>query len=219
MTKDSAPPCGLYIKVSAATSFQDNLTAIRQAAFVINRSSYDRNMHIIEIAAEDTADDEFTSGLVQLVQSQGLVAILRGPVELAKKYNADGVILADAGQIDLARRELGDEKIIGLSCQLGRSEVEAALGKGFDYIIIGDHARTGHSDPELISWWAGRTEDPCVAGGDITNDDAALYVRAGAAFVDCTGYLLNHEKGVTQATSNMLYAIELAAESKTAALH
>ena len=210
MTKDTAPPCGLYLKLAASMPTENALRFIRQAAFVINRSAYEQNMHAFEIDPSGAADD-LTATLVQLIQAQGLVAILRSPAQLAQDLGADGVILTDASQIAEARRILGDEKIIGLSCELGRTEAEAALALDIDYVIL--------ADPALIGWWAGQSEHPCVATGSITNDTTAHYVRAGAGFIECSNYVWTHEKGTIQAITDMLYAIDLAAESKKAALN
>ena len=210
MTKDTAPPCGLYLKLETSTPAEDALRFIRQIAFVINRSAYEQNMHIIEITPSGPAD-ELIAGYVQLTQAQGLIAIVRGSAQLAHDLGADGVILTDASLIDEARRLLGDTKIIGLSCELGRAEAEAALKFDLDYVIL--------ADPALISWWAAHSDDPCVATGNITNDTTAHYVRAGAGFIDASKYVWNHEKGIIQAVTDMLYAIDLAAESKKSALN
>lgn len=218
MPKHSAPPCGLYLKLPPDGTFEILLAGIRNAAFVINRSAYEQNMHIVEVDADAALDPVSQTGLVHLIKSLGLVAIVRGTVAQAKLFQADGVLLRDPARLAAARAELDDDKIIGLSCPLGRSEAETALKAGIDYVIFGDHEKNP-VDPQLISWWAGVTEDPCVAGGAITNDMAGPYVRAGAAFIDCSDYVWQHPKGVLQGVTDMLYAIDLAAEKKSLVLN
>ncbi len=51
----------------------------------------------------------------------------------------------------------------------------------------------------------------CVASDPhMTNDTCGALVRAGADFIEAGPYIRGHEKGVMQATVNMLHAIDLA---------
>lgn len=208
---DSLPQSGVYIRISAESDPEKTLQQIRQIAMVINRSSYGKNMHVIEISFGN-ADKDQAAKLITLVKSLGIVVILRGPLELAKELAADGIILSDKAQIAQARELLGEDGIIGVGCDLGRPEAELILKENVDYVLFGDTNRQALPALDLLLWWSSVTEISSVAGGPVTNDDAKALVRTGATFLDCTDYVLQHPQGVLQAMSNMLYAIDLAAQ-------
>ncbi len=208
--KKGSIPCGLYIRIDAGAEMDANLTLMRQAAFVINRSEYEKNMHVIEITDHDRKEE--AAALVQLAKMEGMVAIVRGDYIRAAELDADGVLLDDAVKFEEARRGLGEDKIIGLVCGIDKEKAEQALALKADYVAFGLH---GHALPpvHLFEWWSVRTQIPALALGPITNDDAGSFVRAGAGFLEATDYIKTQEKGVMQGTVNMLYAIDLAAES------
>lgn len=208
--KKGSIPCGLYIRIDTASEMDVNLTLMRQAAFVINRSEYEKNMHVIEIT--DNEGKEEAAALVQLAKMEGMVAIVRGDYIRAAELDADGVLLEDAAKFEEARRGLGEDKIIGVICGIDKARAEHAMALKADYVAFGLH---GHALPPvyLFEWWAVRTQIPALALGPVTNDDVGSFVRAGAGFLDATDYIKTQEKGVMQGTVNMLYAIDLAAES------
>ena len=49
--KQGSPPCGLYFRIGADPDMQATIAALRQAGLVINRSSYERNMHAIPLTS------------------------------------------------------------------------------------------------------------------------------------------------------------------------
>jgi thiamine monophosphate synthase len=207
-----APPCGLYLCIAENPDMDRILPALRQAAMVINRSAFDRNMHVVELAVGQEGKQEGrdkTEALVQLVKKEGLVAIIKGDAQAAKDMQADGVLLADPAAIAPARALLGDEAIIGLACGQDKALAQKAHERGADYVGFGD-AQSFASIP-LLNWWSTLSPAPALASGNLTNDDAAAYIAAGATFLDCSDYIWNHPKSVMQGTVNMLYAIELAA--------
>lgn len=208
--KKGSNPCGLYIRINADGEMDGNLTLLRQLAFVINRSAYEKNMHVIEIT--EGYDQEKAGALVQLVKMEGMVAVVKGSAQRAADLDADGVLLDDAALIADARAVLGEEKIIGLVCRVDRAKARQAVDMKADYVVFG---LEGQALPpiSLFQWWSVLTEMPAVACGPISNDDTAELVRAGASFLDATDYIKNQEKGVMQGTINMLYAIDLAMES------
>ena len=221
MTKDvkqGAPACGLYLRIADDKPFEAAFRDLREAAFVINRSSYEKNLHVLEVGG-DPMDVESTDRLRALVlggKQNGLVVIVRGYAGLAFASEADGVLLDKAEDIANAREVLGPDAIIGLRCGLSRQTADRALDQGADYISFASGGRGDVLPPEsLISWWSVKSELPALVEGNITNDDCGRYVRAGATFVEATDYVWKHPQGIKQATIDMLYAIDLAAQAQT----
>lgn len=215
---ESIPQTGVYIRISADSEPEQTLQKIRQIAMVVNRSSYDKNMHVIEIASGN-ASKEHVLTLINLVKSLGIVAILRGPLDIVTEIGADGILLSDLTQLAKAREVIGEEGIVGVSCDLGRSEAELIARQNVDYILFGDAKRQALPPPDLLLWWSSSTDISSVAGGPITNDNAKPLVQAGATFLDCTSYVLDHPKGVLQAMSNILHAIDLAAQPSPSSIN
>lgn len=217
-TKKGAPACGLYLRIVDDRPFEEAFAALREAAFVINRSAYEKNLHVLEVGG-DPADADSVDRLNALVlagKHDGLVVIVRGHAALASQAGADGVLLDNPEDIAPARELLGPDAIIGLRCGLSRHTAENAMGAGVDYVSFASGGRGDVLPPEsLILWWGARSEIPALIEGHLTNDDCARYVHAGATFLEGTDYVWNHPQGIKQGTVDMLYAIELALNSQS----
>ncbi len=216
--KAGAPQAGLYLRIADDKPFEEAFREMREAAFVINRSAYEKNLHVLEVGG-DPLDVDSTDRLKALVlggQQNGLVVIVRGDAGLAFAVEADGVLLDKPEDVVSARAVMGEDAIIGLRCGLSRHAAEAAAANAVvDYISF-SAAATHILPPEtLIGWWGAHSEMPALVEGKFTNDDCGRYVRAGATFIDASDYVWNHPKGIKQGTVDMLYAIELAMESQS----
>ena len=116
--------------------------------------------------------------------------IVNDDVALAKRLKADGVHLGQGdGDVREAREELGRDVQIGVTCHASRHLAMEAGEAGADYVAFGSFfpSETKVSDhrpePELLEWWSGLFEIPCVAIGGITPDNCVPLVKAGADFL------------------------------------
>jgi thiamine-phosphate pyrophosphorylase len=72
---------------------------------------------------------------------------------------------------------------------------------GADYVAFGAFFPTTtktvehRPDPEILTWWQGLFELPCVAIGGITPDNAPALIDAGADFLAVSGAVWNHADG------------------------
>lgn len=124
------------------------------------------------------------------VQAAGCAFILNDRPDLAAALGADGV---HVGQQDApyaeARRLLGPERIVGVTCHNSRHLAMQAGEAGADYVAFGAFHPTVTKDaptraePELLSWWQELFEIPCVAIGGIQVAHAAALAAAGADFL------------------------------------
>ena len=212
---ETLPPCGLYLRIEASPDLSLVVPSIREAAFVMNRSDYEQNMHIMEIDAHKVARPEVIEGMVQLIKDQGLVALIRGDAQMALDINADGVLTHSLEEMKAARALLAEDKIVGMTCPFDRDLAAQALEAGADYVLFNDPVAPTMPNVGFFNWWSTLTDVPAVAQGAITNDNASVFVKAGATFLDCSDYVWNHADGIKQGVVNMLYAIDLAAEKAT----
>jgi thiamine-phosphate pyrophosphorylase len=120
--------------------------------------------------------------------------IVNDLVALAKRLGADGVHLGQGdGEVREARATLGREAQIGVTCHASRHLAMEAGEAGADYVAFGSFfpsetkASEHRPEPELLEWWSGLFEIPCVAIGGITPANCAPLVKAGADFLAVSG--------------------------------
>ena len=124
--------------------------------------------------------------------------IVNDSVALAKRLGADGVHLgqddlARDGGMAAARAALGRAAQIGVTCHASRHLAMDAGEAGADYVAFGAFYPTTtkavehFAEPEILTWWQGLFELPCVAIGGITPGNCAPLVRAGADFLAVSG--------------------------------
>ncbi|MEP5939141.1 MAG: thiamine phosphate synthase [Erythrobacter sp.] len=120
--------------------------------------------------------------------------IVNDSIPLAKRLKADGVHLGQKdGSPKEAREELGREAQIGVTCHASKHFAMEAGEAGADYVAFGAFfpsttKQTEHqAELELLEWWSGLFEIPCVAIGGITPDNCAALVSSGADFLAVSG--------------------------------
>lgn len=128
--------------------------------------------------------------------------IVNDDVALAKRLGADGVHLGQGdGDPREARRLLGPNAQIGVTCHASRHLAMEAGDAGADYVAFGAFFPTTtkavehHAEPEILQWWQGLFELPCVAIGGITPGNAAILIEAGADFLAVSGAVWNDSDG------------------------
>jgi thiamine-phosphate pyrophosphorylase len=128
--------------------------------------------------------------LLEVCRARDVAFIVNDSIALAKRLKADGVHLGQQdGDVREAREELGREAQIGVTCHASRHLALEAGEAGADYVAFGAFFPSGtkasehRPEPELLTWWQGLMEIPCVAIGGITPDNCAPLVEAGADFL------------------------------------
>jgi len=128
--------------------------------------------------------------------------IVNDDIALAKRLNADGLHLGQGdGNPRDARRELGANAQIGVTCHDSRHLAMEAGEAGADYVAFGAFFPTTtktvehHPEPEILTWWQGLFELPCVAIGGITVDNARTLIDAGADFLAVSNGVWGHPDG------------------------
>jgi thiamine-phosphate pyrophosphorylase len=154
---------------------------------------------------KDVPDDEVLRAgerLMPIVQRAGVAFIVNDRPDLAKKLGADGVHVGqeDASYAE-ARRILGADKIVGVTCHNSRHLAMQAAEAGADYVAFGAFYPTAtkeaktRAEPEILTWWQELMEAPCVAIGGITVENARPLVEAGADFLAVASGVWDHPQG------------------------
>jgi thiamine-phosphate pyrophosphorylase len=190
--------CRLYLVTPPALepeSFADTLRAALDGGDVA----------CLQLRLKDVSDDEIrraTDVLMPVCVAQDVAFIINDRPDLAAEMGADGVHI---GQEDWdykdARRLVGDDAIVGVTCHDSRHLAITAAEAGADYVAFGAFFPTGTKEPktraevEILQWWSEMMEAPCVAIGGITVENCAPLVRAGADFLAVVGGVWNFAEG------------------------
>lgn len=211
-----APTCGLYVVTPPGFTPEDIMPKFRHLFYVANRSGYEKNMHVVEVAHEAGVPEfpERAGPVIALARGAGFVTIIRGKGEaaarIAQVVEADGVLLDELDDIAPVRALLGPDAIIGLRCGLSPERADEARAAGADYVSFGYPDRSQLPPEDIVKLWAWSADTPVLVEGPLTNDDIDDFVKAGATFFDAGHYIFGHAEGIMQGTVNMLYAIDLA---------
>ncbi|MBK3777714.1 thiamine phosphate synthase [Azospirillum brasilense] len=159
----------------------------------------------VQLRLKDCSDDAVRracDALRPIAQERGVAFILNDHPELARETGCDGV---HVGQQDTsyaqARRIVGNDAIVGVTCHDSRHLAMEAGEAGADYVAFGAFFPTTTKDaafkaePELLRWWSELMEVPCVAIGGITQENCGPLVSAGADFLAVVGAVWNHPDG------------------------
>jgi thiamine-phosphate pyrophosphorylase len=151
-------------------------------------------------------DDDALARIVDVLrppaQRRGVAVLLNDNPQLAFETGCDGVHI---GQEDApfaeARKALGPNGIIGVTCHDSRHLAMEAGDMGADYVAFGAFFPTATkdatttADPELLRWWSELFTVQCVAIGGITVDNCRPLVEAGTDFLAVSGGVWNHPEG------------------------
>ena len=143
----------------------------------------------------------FAEPLQAICAEREVTFIVNDSVSLAKRLGADGVHLGQSdGDVKEARKLLGRDAQIGVTCHNSRHLAMEAGEAGADYVAFGAFYLTAtkdvehHAEPEILTWWQSLFELPCVAIGGITPENCGVLVKAGADFLAVSGAVWNGDE-------------------------
>lgn len=176
-----------------------------------------------QLRLKDVSDNEIRTAieiLQPIVQERNVAFILNDRPDLAREYNCDGVHIGmEDMPIEQARKIIGNDLQLGVSCYDSRDMAMKAGEKGADYIAYGAFFPSPTKDTEirtpidLLKWWSELMELPVVAIGGITAQNCQPLVKAGADFLAVISAIWNHPKGPASGVQDMLQAIQEAQNS------
>lgn len=191
------PPCQLYL--ISPSRIGDDFVDILRAAFDGGAVA------AFQLRLKDVDEDAIARAadpLQRLCAEREVAFIINDSMMLAKRLGADGVHLGQGdGDAREARKLLGSDAQIGVTCHDSRHLAMDAGEAGADYVAFGafypttTKETTHRPDPSILSWWTTLFEIPSVAIGGITAANAAPLVAAGADFLAVSGAVWAHEGG------------------------
>ncbi|MDX9859555.1 MAG: thiamine phosphate synthase [Rhodospirillales bacterium] len=208
--------CRLYLVTPPRVALPDFAEALSAAVDA-------DDVACLQIRLKDSDDDEIRRAaavLVPIAQARGVAVLMNDRPDLAAELGCDGVHI---GQEDAtyaeARRAVGADGIVGVTCHNSRHLAIEAGDAGADYVAFGAFFPTGTkiaktaAEPDILEWWSDIATLPCVAIGGITVENCPALVRAGADFLAVVGGVWNHPDGPAAAVRAFNRAIAEAAST------
>ena len=156
--------------------------------------------------AEDDAIIAAAKTLMPVCHGFDVAFILNDRPDLAKMLGCDGVHVGeDDTDYETARRIVGAEAIVGVSCYDSRHRAMELAEAGADYVAFGAFYPTETKiaktrvEPDILEIWSTVTTVPCVAIGGITPENAGPLVTAGADFLAVSSGVWAHPQGAAAA--------------------
>jgi thiamine-phosphate pyrophosphorylase len=203
--------CRLYLvtpSVLDPAPFRDQLAAALDGGDVA----------CLQLRLKDVPDDEIRraiDALMPVAVERDVAFILNDRPDLARECGCDGV---HVGQKDApyaeARRVVGPEAIVGVTCHDSRHFAIVAAEAGADYVAFGafypTKTKPSHyrPQPELLAWWSETMTVPVVAIGGITPENCGPLVRAGADFIAVVSAVWECPEGPGSAVRQFNLAIQ-----------
>lgn len=194
-----APTCRLYLITPSALPDLDRFGGELEAALDAG------DVAALQIRLKNVADAEIVravEALAPLAQNRGVAVILNDRPDLARSLGCDGVHVGQQdATYDEARRAVGRDAMIGVTCHDSRHLAMEAAEAGADYVAFGAFFPTTtkvaptRADPELLNIWQETMATPCVAIGGVTVATARELARAGADFLAVSAGVWAHPEG------------------------
>jgi thiamine-phosphate pyrophosphorylase len=171
----------------------------------------------VQLRLKDCSEDDIRRAcdvLRPIAQEREVAFILNDHPQLAHELGCDGVHVGQSDTpYDKARKIVGKDAIVGVTCNDSRHLAMVAAEAGADYVAFGAFFPTSTKIPdamagvELLQWWAEMMEVPCVAIGGITQANCKPLVQAGADFLAVVSAVWDYPDGPAAAVKAFNTAI------------
>jgi len=219
----SSPVCRLYLitppRIDDLAGFGRTLSGALEGGDVA----------ALQLRLKDVSDDTIAAAvaaLLPIAQRQDVALILNDRPDLAARLGCDGVHVGqEDASYEEARRLIGPDRIVGVTCHDSRHLAMEAAEAGADYVAFGAFFETStkeaptRAEPEILAIWQEGMQTPCVAIGGITVDNCRALVSAGADFIAVSSGVWAYPEGPAAAIAafNAEIAASLVERGKTPA--
>lgn len=180
----------------------------------------------LQLRLKQASDREIAlaAGLIRsLLRGRNIPLILNDRPDLAVELGCDGVHIGqDDAPYDEARRWVGPDAIVGVTCHDSRHLAMEAAEAGADYVAFGAFFPTAtksaktRAEPEILEIWQETMLIPCVAIGGVTPANCRPLVAAGADFIAASSAVWTHPDGPGAAVAAFNAAIADVLEKRAA---
>ncbi|HEX3954750.1 MAG TPA: thiamine phosphate synthase [Stellaceae bacterium] len=151
---------------------------------------------------DDATVRQATRILQPIARQHDVAFIMNDRPDLAAELDCDGVHVGEEdAPYEEARRLLGANRIVGVTCGDSRHRAVVAAEAGADYVAFGAFFPSGtkaakhRAQPQVLADWSQTTVVPCVAIGGITQENCQPLVEAGADFLAVIASVWSYPQG------------------------
>ncbi len=205
------PLCRLYLITPPAIADMDAF------AGRLSEAIEGGDVGALQVRLKSASDAEIVEAVRRLgptCRRNDVALILNDRPDLAARLDCDGVHVGQSDMaLDDARRAVGRDRIVGVTCHDSRHLAMEAAEDGADYVAFGaffpttTKETTARPDPEILEIWQETMVIPCVAIGGITPEICEPLVTAGADFIAVSAGVWDHPGGPAAATQSFEVAI------------
>lgn len=117
-----------------------------------------------------------------IAENLNVACFLKDDYGSAVQLGLDGAVVTNLRDIDQARKQLGDNAVIGAWIRVSRHDAMLAGEAGADYVIVGSPIETITAELlDFVTWWQDVTVLPVAIA--CAPDAANIGIQAGADFV------------------------------------
>jgi len=191
--------CRLYLITPPVIDDAKAFAALLEQAFDAG------DVAAIQVRLKDVSEAhlaEVTKAVLAVGHDYEVAVLLNDSPELAAKFGCDGVHIGQSdGTLKEARKIMGPDAMIGVTCHDSRHLAMEASEGGADYVAFGAFFPTQTKDTDFqaeledLTIWQESMMTPCVAIGGITVENCDAVVEAGADFIAVCSGVWNHPEG------------------------
>ena len=144
---------------------------------------------------------KISNKIKKIVKKNNVKFIINDKPLVAKIVSADGCHL---GQNDMnltnARKILGKNKIIGITCHNSKKLAQKAKKGGANYVAFGSFFKSFtkktafKANLQILRWAKKKINMPTVAIGGIDSSNYKKILSNGSSFIACSNYVWNNKK-------------------------
>lgn len=213
---DPRPRCRLYLITPADLACDPASLSAFQARLAAALAGGD--VACVQLRLKDVSDADWrraVAALAPTAQERDVAFILNDRADLAAELDCDGV---HVGQDDMpaaeARKLIGPDKILGVTCKASRDLAADAVEAGADYVAFGAFYEsntkkiTTPANLDILEWWSAFGTLPAVAIGGLTAGNCPPVIEAGADFLAVAGGVWAHADGPAAGVAAINAAID-----------
>jgi thiamine-phosphate pyrophosphorylase len=197
--KNMPPECRLYLITPPSIDDLDAFAATLKATLDAG------DVAAVQLRLKGAPDEAIVSAvekLTPIARARDVALILNDRPDLAGRLDCDGVHIGQQdGAFAVARKLVGDDRIVGVTCHNSRDLAMEASEAGADYVAFGaffpssTKATATMAQLETLSIWQESMLVPCAAIGGITVANARVVSAAGADFLAVSSGVWSHPDG------------------------
>ena len=177
----------LYPSAKTYTDYRILLQEMQSENFFqILKNKIDQDLKFLQIREKALSERDlitFIKQIKRLLKRTNVKIIINGSIDLAYKYELDGVHLNSIQLYEL--ENFPNDLLVGVSCH-SKKDLEVAEEKNADYVVLGPVKKTlSHPNGDFMGWnkfknLAEKSNLPVYAIGGMKKNDIALSFENGA---------------------------------------